>query len=83
MQAKVTTKCFFDVEIGGEPIGRIVMGLFGEVVPSTVENFRALCTGKLLFFSFTILEMFVCIDKHTSLGPMKVELSVNFTVLFI
>jgi peptidyl-prolyl cis-trans isomerase B (cyclophilin B) len=37
LQAKVTSKCFFDVEIGGE--------LFGEVVPKTVDNFRALCTG--------------------------------------
>ncbi|EEE54351.1 hypothetical protein OsJ_01342 [Oryza sativa Japonica Group] len=45
LQAKVNSKCFFDVEVGGEPAGRIVIGLFGEVVPKTVDNFRALCTG--------------------------------------
>ncbi|GAU11370.1 hypothetical protein TSUD_343610 [Trifolium subterraneum] len=26
LQAKVTTKCFFDVEVGGKPVGRIVLG---------------------------------------------------------
>ncbi|KAM0825548.1 hypothetical protein ACQ4PT_069481 [Festuca glaucescens] len=44
LQAKVTSKCFFEVEIGGERVGKVVIGLFGEVVPKTVDNFRALCT---------------------------------------
>ena len=39
---KITSKVFFDVQIGDADAGRIVMGLFGETVPKTAENFRAL-----------------------------------------
>ncbi|XP_033870836.2 peptidyl-prolyl cis-trans isomerase D [Acipenser ruthenus] len=39
-------RVFFDVAIGGERVGRIVLELFADIVPKTAENFRALCTGE-------------------------------------
>lgn len=43
--ATVTHRTFFDMTVDGEPIGRLVFGLFGNALPKTVENFRALCAG--------------------------------------
>ncbi|MGB3613558.1 MAG: peptidylprolyl isomerase [Elainellaceae cyanobacterium] len=37
---------YFDVTADGEPLGRITMELFADVVPKTAENFRQLCTGE-------------------------------------
>uniref|UniRef100_A0A672YUR1 Peptidyl-prolyl cis-trans isomerase n=1 Tax=Sphaeramia orbicularis TaxID=375764 RepID=A0A672YUR1_9TELE len=37
---------FFDITVAGHEVGRIVIGLFGEVVPLTVNNFVALATGE-------------------------------------
>ncbi|EER42378.1 peptidyl-prolyl cis-trans isomerase [Histoplasma capsulatum var. duboisii H88] len=37
---------FFDITLGGEPLGRIKMELFSDVTPKTAENFRQFCTGE-------------------------------------
>ena len=37
---------YFDMEVGGEAVGRITFELRADVAPKTAENFRALCTGE-------------------------------------
>ena len=40
------TQAFIQIKIGSEVVGKILVGLFGDVVPKTVTNFKALCTGE-------------------------------------
>ncbi|KAM4861186.1 peptidyl-prolyl cis-trans isomerase C isoform 1-T1 [Thomomys bottae] len=46
LRSALVLQVFFDVRIGDNDVGRIVIGLFGKVVPKTVENFIALATGE-------------------------------------
>ena len=39
-------RCFLDMKIGAERVGRIVVELEYDIVPRTAENFRALCVGE-------------------------------------
>jgi len=43
MDALVTKKIFFDITMGDKAAGRFVIGLFGDIVPKTVDNFYQLC----------------------------------------
>lgn len=46
MSEKKNPFVFLDLSIDGDPVERIVIELFADVVPKTAENFRALCTGE-------------------------------------
>ena len=39
-------RCFLDISVDGQKLGRVVVELRTDVVPKTAENFRALCTGE-------------------------------------
>lgn len=46
LKKPVKTRVYFDITIGQESIGHIVMELHSDIVPRTADNFRALCTGE-------------------------------------
>ncbi|XP_072986615.1 peptidyl-prolyl cis-trans isomerase CYP63-like [Typha latifolia] len=46
MTRKQNPLVFLDISIDGERANRMTFELFSDVVPKTVENFRALCTGE-------------------------------------
>ncbi|XP_047539401.1 peptidyl-prolyl cis-trans isomerase [Vanessa atalanta] len=43
---KRNPQVYFDISVGKQEIGRIIMMLRADVVPKTAENFRALCTHE-------------------------------------
>ncbi|RZC05009.1 peptidyl-prolyl cis-trans isomerase-like, partial [Asbolus verrucosus] len=46
-QYKVTDQIYFDIECDGKYLGRVIIGLFGHVVPKTVANFKLIATNGI------------------------------------
>ena len=42
------SEVFFDILVDNEPLGRITITLFEDIVPKTVKNFKALAKGKMM-----------------------------------
>ena len=55
-QQGLQIRVFFDLAVGGKPAGRVVIGVFGDVVPKTAANFVGLGT-TLILFAFWVLFM--------------------------
>jgi cyclophilin family peptidyl-prolyl cis-trans isomerase len=49
LKSRCNPQVFFDITIGGEAAGRIVMKLRADVVPKTAKNFGQLCSGEMGF----------------------------------
>ena len=46
--ARITSRVYFDINIQNQPMGRIVIGLYGNETPKTSKNFETLCKGTTL-----------------------------------
>ncbi|XP_053696293.1 peptidyl-prolyl cis-trans isomerase, rhodopsin-specific isozyme [Sabethes cyaneus] len=44
---RVTSQVYMDISIDGKVHGRVIIGLFGEEAPKTVENFREICINGI------------------------------------
>nr|KYP44071.1 Peptidyl-prolyl cis-trans isomerase CYP19-4 [Cajanus cajan] len=70
---EITHRVFLEVDIDGQRLGRIVIGLYGQVVPKTVENFRALCTGTWSLHIFGVKLHYKGIPFHRIISGFVIQ----------
>ena len=66
-----TSFVYFDIAVDDKHAGRLIMELYGDVVPKTTENFRALCTGMkfilTLYLKWVVLKVIHLMNLKSSL----------------
>lgn len=50
---RVTSQVYMKFRHGKDPLGKVIVSLFGEDAPKTVENFRTLCTTGIDGMSYS------------------------------
>ncbi|XP_030764609.1 peptidyl-prolyl cis-trans isomerase, rhodopsin-specific isozyme-like [Sitophilus oryzae] len=65
---KITDQIYMDIEIEGKETNRIIFGLFGEVVPKTVQNFKHLALRGIDGKSYVGTNFLIAIKKVMILG---------------
>jgi peptidyl-prolyl cis-trans isomerase B (cyclophilin B) len=85
---KVTDQVYFDISIDGNKVGRIVIGLFGDIVPKTVNNFMTIASEGIDGKTYTNSKFHRVINRFMIQGKTFMLLSFDsaakaiYTVLF-
>lgn len=67
----MTDQVYFDVQHDEKYLGKIVIGLFGEVVPKTVANFKQIATNGINGYTFEATKFHRVIERFMIQGESQ------------
>jgi len=84
---RISDRCYLDMELNGKLLGRVVVGLWGEEAPTSVQTFAQLCgktyPGGLSYAYSAMSKVFpnqlVVLGKITGDGTKKVDKKIDET----